>query len=453
VEAAGRSTIAEEIIGAHAGRKVRPGEIVVVRVDVCMATDGSAPLAIDLIEPYIGGAGPPALAGDAAPAPAAGSTERQQGERGGCVPRIPGGARARTVFVKDHYVPCPNDRVARLHQKMDRFARENGIEMMPAGEGICHRLLPENGLVAPGQIIAGADSHSTTYGALGAFGTGIGSSDLAGILLTGSMWMRVPETAGVRLEGALQPGVYAKDLALFLVETLGAGGADYRALEFYGPGLPCLDLEARFTICNMAAETGAKAALMPFDELARDWWHTSGAPAHGPGAPEEAYSQRLVVDLSALEPLVAAPHAVDNVSPVKEWEGNPVNLAVLGTCTNGSLGDLKLAREMLSGRRLAPGVSLLVVPSSRKILLEASRDGIVADLLEAGATVLPPGCGPCCGAMNGVPGDGETVISTANRNFLGRMGNVKAEIFLASPATVVASAIAGRIADPRRYLP
>lgn len=441
--------IAEEIIGAHAGRKVSPGEVVTVPVDACMATDGSAPLTIDLLEPYLRD---PAAGDDGDPL------------------RIPGGVRARAVFVKDHYVPCPNEQVARLHQRMDRFAAANGVEVSPCGEGVCHRLLPEKGFVLPGTIVAGADSHSTTYGALCCMGVGIGSSDLAGIMLTGRMWMRVPGTTGIRVEGTLREGVYPKDLALYLVGTFRAGGADYRALEFYGPGLEHLDMEARFTICNMMAETGAKAALMPPDEVARKWLEQNGPDAarHSvsgitsaletvaymdPDEREAAFDEQVSVDSSSIEPLIAAPHAVDNVAPVAQWAGRKIDAVVLGTCTNSSLADLRLAGEMLRAAHVAPGVTALVVPASRAILTGAAREGIVADLVEAGAMVLPPGCGPCCGALNGVPGDAETVISTANRNFVGRMGNVKSGVFLASTATAVASAIEGRIADPRAHLP
>ncbi len=419
-----RGTIAENIIGNHLGRDVLPGEVVVVPVDACMATDGSAPLTIDLIEPYLG-----------------------QG-----LPM----ARPRCVFVKDHYVPCPNDKVVRLHQQMDRFASSFGMDVTAPGQGICHRLLPENGLVLPGSVVAGADSHSTTYGALNAFGTGIGSTDLGGIMFTGRMWMQVPETTQVSLEGKLPAGAYPMDLALRMVSSMGTGGSDYLALEFSGSGLRSLDVEARFTVCNMAAETGAKAALMPFD-VATEGWLAANVPgqtytpvAAGPGA---RYAHRLSFDLSSLEPLVAAPHSINNVSPLSKWEGKPVQMAVLGTCTNGSLEALRLASEMLSGREVAAGVQHVVVPSSRRVLTQAASEGILAALLKSGAVVLPPGCGPCCGALNGVPGDGETAISTANRNFLGRMGNVKSEVFLASPATAVASAIEGKIADPRRYLP
>jgi 3-isopropylmalate/(R)-2-methylmalate dehydratase large subunit len=219
--------------------------------------------------------------------------------------------------------------------------------------------------------------------------------------------------------------------------------------QFYGPGLRELGVEERFTVCNLAAETGAKAALMPFDERTAEWLRARGMD--GPGVengPEDSYSQVVKVDMSVLEPLVAAPHAVDNVSPVRKWEGKPVDMALLGTCSNGSLEDLALAKDMLEGRQVSPGVQLLVVPASRSVLLEAARAGVIAGLIRAGAVVLPPGCGPCCGALNGVPGDGQTVISTANRNFLGRMGNVRSLVFLASPATVIASAIEGKIADP-----
>lgn len=416
-----RQTLAQKIIAAHVGQVVGVGEVVIAPVDLAMATDGSAPLAIDLFAQF--------------------------------GPAVRCAAPERIVLIKDHYAPCPNDKVARLHRQMDDFARAQGVRMSDVGEGVGHRLLPEYGLVRPGQLIVGGDSHSTTYGALNAFGTGIGSSDFAAACLTGQVWLTVPESVRVELTGSLRAGVYAKDAALALIGRLGADGANYRVLEFGWPGDAPLDIEGRFTVCNMGAETGAKAAIMPFDAATAGWLAERGVTdAAGVAADADAhYAASLSLDLNELTPQMAAPHRVDNVGPVERWAGVPVQQAVLGTCTNGSLADFRLAADLLAQHELAPGVQLHVVPPSRQILSRMAEEGILQTLLARGAVLVTPGCGPCCGALNGVPGDGDVAISTANRNFLGRMGNVKSEVYLASPATVVASAIAGQITDPRGF--
>lgn len=419
-------TMAQKILAKHAGKEnVQAGDILVVSLDYVMATDGSAPMAIDMFELIE----PEAV-------------------------RYP----EKIIFVEDHYVPCPNEKVAALHRKMNDFARSQGCKLFKPGEGICHRLLPEQGYVKPGSLIAGADSHTTTYGALNAFATGIGSSDFAGAMFTGKLWLKVPPSIKVKITGSLKKGVFAKDTALHVVGSLSADGATYCALEFTGEGLRHFDMEGRFTLCNMGIETGAKAAIMPFDETTSSWVssneHLCEADKIGAVSPDPDcnYVSVLNVDLNGLEPLLSAPHRVDNIAPVSEYHGKDVHMAVLGTCTNGSLEDLQIAVEMLKGKKLAEDMNFLVVPPSKKILTEAMSEGLIQVLVEKGAVIVPPGCGPCCGALNGIPGDGEVVVSTANRNFKGRMGNVNSEVFLASPATVTASAITGKITDPRRFL-
>ena len=418
-------TMAEKIISRHMGTDVSAGDVVLTDVDMAMATDGSAPMAIDLFKRIEG-----------------------------ATVKFP----EKIVFVEDHYVPCPNDSVAAFHRKMEKFASTNGCMLFRTGEGICHRLLPEKGLVSPGDFVAGADSHTTTCGALNSFATGIGSSDFAGILYTGKMWVRVPRSISVIISGRLPEGVFAKDAALYFVGTLGADGGRYASLEFGGSGLSSLSMEARFTLCNMGVETGAKAAIMPFDGVTEAW--VLDNPGEKvlirckPASADEGalYDKILGIDLSCLSPMLAVPHKVDNVHLVTDYEGSAIDMAVIGTCTNGSFEDLETAAEILRTNALAEGVKLLVVPPSRDILLKAMEKGLISLFVEKGATIVPPGCGPCCGALNGVPADGEKVISTANRNFKGRMGNVNSEVFLASPATVAASAVSGGIADPRRFL-
>jgi 3-isopropylmalate/(R)-2-methylmalate dehydratase large subunit len=405
-------TIAEKIFSAHADRPARAGESIVARVDAVMATDGSGPLALEFFQRM-------------------GGTRSFDG--------------ARILMVLDHYVPCPNDKVAALQDRMREFCRAGNGVLFELGEGICHQLLPERGYVRPGGLVIGGDSHSTTYGAFNALGIGVGSSDLAAAAITGRLWFRVPESVRVVLGGRLGPRVTAKDLSLELLRRIGAGGAIYQSVEFAGAGLAGLRIPDRMTLCNMMAETGAKCAVVPGDEMVAAHFQDPSVAAD-PGA---AYAAEVAVSLDRLEPLVAQPHEVDRVVPARELRGTPIQMGVLGTCTNGRMEDLEQAVEVMGEAAVAPGVEFLVVPASRAIYLEASRRGLLARLVEKGATVLPPGCGPCCGSSPGIPSAGENVISTANRNFLGRMGNTRASIYLGSPATVAASVAAGRIVDPR----
>ncbi|MDI6874851.1 3-isopropylmalate dehydratase large subunit [Candidatus Solincola sp.] len=414
-------TITEKIFSAHLGREVRAGELVVAEVDFMMGQDGTSPLAIRAFE-----------------------------EMGGRRVRHP----SRVVLVIDHSAPSPLEGVSNLHAMMRRFAAEQGVGLYDVGCGVCHCLLPEQGHVVPGDIVVGADSHTTTYGAINVFSTGVGSTDLAAAMLSGSLWFKVPETLRLELRGTLKPGVYSKDVALFLAGKLTADGATYLAVEYGGEIVSSLSVEARFTLSNMAVEMGAKAGLMEADEKVMKWLsgRASRAPRPASPDPDASYREVLEFDLSDLGPQVAVPHRVDSVKPVEEVEGIPIQEAVIGTCTNGRLEDLEEAARILAGRRVSPEVRLVVAPASRQVLLRAMEKGVIQRLVEAGAALVTPGCGPCVGTHNGVPADGENVISTANRNFKGRMGNAKAFIYLASPATVAASAVAGKITDPRRML-
>jgi 3-isopropylmalate/(R)-2-methylmalate dehydratase large subunit len=411
-------TIAEKILSSRAGKAVYAGDVAMASVDVVMATDGSGPLTLDFYEKMNGG--------------------------GVFDP-------ARVLMVLDHYVPCPNDKVARLHDRMRKFHRDGMCTLFELGEGICHQLLPEKGYIRPGALVIGGDSHSTTYGAFNSFGTGLGSSDLASAMISGRAWFRVPESFRVVLSGSLSPGSHAKDVALWLVGKIGAAGGTYKALEFGGDGIQGLSISERMTICNLMVETGAKCAIMPFDGRLAAHLAEQGPSSGSGGVSADAgaeYERGINCDLKSIPPMLARPHRTDDVVPLAELEGTPIHMGVLGTCTNGRLDDLEVALAVLGSKRLVNGFELLVIPASRTVYAEASRKGILADFAEKGATILPPGCGPCCGSSPGIPSDGENVMSTANRNFLGRMGNVKANIHLASPASVAAAAATGVVAIP-----
>jgi 3-isopropylmalate/(R)-2-methylmalate dehydratase large subunit len=414
-------TIAEKILSRKSGQDARANDLVVADLDFRMGQDGTSPLAIRAFEEMRG-------------------------------KRVFDPQRAALVI--DHSAPSPLEGVSALHHLMRSFAKEQGMIMYDIGDGVCHQLVPEKGHVGPGSLVIGADSHTCTYGALNAFATGVGSTDLAAALISGKMWFKVPESLRFVCRGRLPAGVYSKDLILFLIGQVTADGATYMAAEYTGEAIGALSVDARFTIANMAIEMGAKAGLMEADDKVLAW-----VREHGNGNfevvspdPEAAYARVLEYDVSGLEPQVAKPHRVDNVASIGEVAGTAIQQAVLGTCTNGRLEDLRIAAGILKGRRVHPEVRFIVAPASRRIYLEAMDEGIIQDLVRSGAAVVTPGCGPCVGTHNGVPADGENVISTANRNFKGRMGNSKAFIYLASPATVAASALAGAIADPREYL-
>lgn len=413
-------TIAEKILSAKSGRKVFAGELCLAEVDFAFAQDGTAPLAIEAFQ-------------------------KMSGEGVS--------SSDRTAFFIDHSAPSPNLGVSNLHQMMRRFAAEKGIRLYEAGSGVCHILISEEGFVKCGGLIVGADSHTPTSGALNAFATGVGSTDLAATIISGKLWFKVPETIRIQLSGKLPAGTYAKDVALFLIKNLTAGGGNYKSLEPFGPGAKELSLDGRFTIANLAMESGAKTCIFEADEKTFQWLSVHGVSRDEcrpvSSDPDAAFTG-ISFDLSELPPQVAFPHKVDNVCPVMEKSGVKINQAFIGTCTNGRLEDLRIADRVISNRKVNPACRLIVAPGSRRILLEAIKEGIIQRLAAAGAILVTPGCGPCVGTHNGVPADGEVVISTANRNFLGRMGNPKAEIYLASPATVAASAVAGEITESRK---
>ncbi len=414
-------TLAERILAAAAGREeVSAGEFVVADIDLALLHDIFAAQVFDLlVDVGVNHVFDP----------------------------------DRTVVVVDHLVPAPSAGAAAVHQKIRNHVARLGIgAFYDAGEGICHQLLPERGHVRPGTLIVGTDSHTTTYGALGAGGTGIGTSDMVYALATGRLWFRVPETIRFELSGTLAPAVSWKDVILYLAGRFGSDGAQYRAMEFGGPAAAEADMASRLTVSNMALEMGAKFGLFAADEVTDAYLRTTGGPGCEPFGPDPDASYEAVhaISLSDLTPQVALPHEVDRVSSVVDVEGIAIDQAFIGSCTNGRIEDLRAAANVLAGRRIATGVRLLVVPASRRVLQEAMHSGVLETLVEAGASVLAPGCGPCFGGHGGLLGPGERCIGTHNRNFIGRMGSAEAEIYLASPATVAASALAGRIADPRQ---
>jgi 3-isopropylmalate/(R)-2-methylmalate dehydratase large subunit/methanogen homoaconitase large subunit len=411
-------TLSEEIFSRKVGRRVRQGEIVVAPVDYAMSHDNTTPLAIESLR----------------------KLER------------PVWNPDRVIIVFDHMVPAPTTAAAELHRKIRAFIAEEGIPHV-FQEGICHQVLVERGFVLPGGLVVGADSHSCTYGALGCFGTGMGSTDVAVIFATGRSWFRIPETMRVTLHGELQQGVYAKDVCLALAARLDVDGATYMALEYGGEAVQAMDVSERMTLANMSIEMGAKAGLVEPDERtlayvaprARDDFE----PIH-PDRPE--YAQLIELDVSDLVPQVARPNEVSNVGPVDAVEGTPLDQVFIGTCTNGRLDDLAIAAQIIKGHTVHPNIRLIVTPASRDVYVEALKRGYIQTLVEAGAQVTNAGCGPCIGRHQGVLAGKERALTTQNRNFRGRMGDPTSEIYLGSPATAAASAVAGHIADPRRFV-
>jgi len=413
-------TLAEKILSEALGRRVEAGDLIITNVDLVMAHDGTAPLAIKSFR-----------------------------EMGGKRVKHP----ERVVFVIDHIAPSASEDVSKLHKLMREFASEQGIvNFYDVGEGVCHQILAEKH-VKPGMIMVGGDSHTCTHGALGAFATGIGSTEVAAILKTGKIWFKVPETLKIIVKGTLPPMVTPKDLILHIVGTVGADGATYMAVEYTGETVRRMSMEGRLTLSNMAVEMGSKTGLIEPDRETLEYLKSRG---RDPGKPlksdsDAQYFDALNFDVSKLEPQVAMPSTVDNVKPVSEVEGLEVNQVFLGSCTNARVEDLRLAASFLKGKKVNPKVRMLVVPASRSVYLQALREGLIEVFLKAGCILCNPGCGVCVGGHQGVPAPGEVVLSTSNRNFVGRMGCAEADIYLASPATAAVSALTGKITDPTRW--
>lgn len=358
----------------------------------------------------------------------------------------------RIIIPIDHRAPANLIEVAESHREIREFVRSQDItHFYDIKAGICHQILPEFGHVIPGDLIVGSDSHTTTYGALGAFGTGIGASEMAVVWATGKLWLKVPSSVKIRVSGSLRERVSAKDVILQIIGTLGADGVSYQAVEYHGETIRTLSISGRLTICNMTMEMDAKAGIVPSDERTIAYVKDRVSRDIDPVLPDPdaEYEERFDFDVSNLEPMIACPHRVDNVRSVREVSGILIHQAVLGSCTNGRLEDLKAASTILHGKKVHKDVRLLVVPASMQVYLDAMEKGILRDLVISGAVILNPGCGPCLGSHQGILARGETAITTTNRNFRGRMGHRDSNIYLASPETVAASAIAGQIQDPR----
>ena len=361
----------------------------------------------------------------------------------------------RIAIVLDHRTPANTVQTASVHARIRKLVNDFGIKRFyDAGEGICHQLLVEERLVRPGQLVLGTDSHTTTAGAVGAFATGVGATEMAGVWATGSLWLRIPETHRVELSGHLQKGTYPKDVTLRIAAMIGPSGADYKCIEFDGSLIQDMPIAGRMVLCNMSVEMGAKAAIVVPDAVTKEWFRGSAPTVKAlvRSDPDAEFERRMDVDVSKLSPIVAGPDKVEISRSVDKFESVGIDQAFIGTCTNGRLEDLIAAAEVLKGRKVSPSCRLLVAPASRKILVDAIGMGVAQTIVSAGGTLLPPGCGPCLGSHEGVLGPGEVCISSSNRNFRGRMGSEEAVIYLASPATVAASAFEGKIADPRRFL-
>ncbi len=399
-------TIAEKILDSHSirhGKAAEAGDILFCRVDFLMSHDSTGPMAIRAFE-----------------------------NMGGKKVFDP----EKVLFIIDHATPAPYERIANLQKMMRDFAKEQGMRFIEGGEGVCHQVVVEKGYVQAGDLVLGTDSHTCTYGALGAFATGVGSTDMAAAMYTGKSWFKVPETIRITLKGKLKGNCSAKDVILKTIGTIRADGANYRSLEFYGEWIDQSTLADRLTLANMVVEMGAKCGYICHPEIGI----AADSGAH--------YVQDVEIDLDSLVPMAARPHAVDDVCPVGDVEGIPIHQAFLGSCTNGRIEDLRTAAGILKGKKIAEGVRLIVTPASRQTMLQAMNEGVLQILMEAGAAVFTPGCGVCVGTHGGVPADGEVVLSSSNRNFKGRMGNNKALIYLASPATIAASVLSGRITNP-----
>jgi len=362
----------------------------------------------------------------------------------------------KVVVILDHLIPASSVISAGLHKIVRNFAEEQNIKnFYDVGRGgVCHQVMPEKGYVRPGDVIVGSDSHTCTYGAFGAFATGIGSTELAAVFATGKLWFRVPEVIKVDVTGKFQNLVTAKDLTLNIVGKIGADGAIYKGLEFGGSTIRDMSIDGRMVLANMAVEMGAKAGIIEPDQKTLDYVNARTNKPFNPvkSDADAAYEKVVDVDVSDLEPQVAVPHSVDNVKPVSAVEDVPVNQAFIGSCTNGRLEDLRSAAQILKGKKIARGIRLVVIPASQEIYLNALNEGLIKTFMESGATVGNPNCGPCLGGHMGILAEGEVCISTSNRNFVGRMGSTKSFVYLASPETVAASAITGKITDPRKSM-
>lgn len=410
-------TMSEKIFSKKAQRDVQPGEYLMLDVDVALGNDITAPVAIN--EFY---------------------------KAGGKKLRYPD----RVVLVPDHFTPNKDIQSAQQVQKVRDFAREQGVRhFFEVGRmGIEHVILPEQGIVKSGDLVIGADSHTCTYGAIGAFATGVGSTDLAGVYLTGKAWFKVPSSIGVRLSGSFKPGVSGKDLVLYLIRMLGVDGANYRAIEFFGPGVSAVSMDSRFTVSNMAIEAGAKAGLFPVDDLTRGYESERGLTVEAMEPDEGASWEHLIeIDLGEVPAMVAYPYLPSNGKSAREAEAEELRIeqVVIGSCTNGRIEDLRVAAGILRGKKVADHVRCIIFPGSQQVYLQAVEEGLARVFVEAECAFSTPTCGPCLGGHMGILAEGESAVSTTNRNFVGRMGHQKSKVYLAGPAVAAASAVKGYI--------
>lgn len=411
-------TIAEKILSQHAGHNVKAGELCIAKVDVAAVQDGTGPL---MVQEF-----------------------KKLGKKSPANP-------SRCILFIDHASPSPRKELSNTHMVLREFAKETGAVLSETGCGVCHQRLVES-FVNPGEILVGADSHTCTSGALGAFATGMGSTDIAVAMAFGKTWMKVPQTFKILVNGEFQKGVYAKDLILHLIGMIGADGATYKALEFHGSTIKNMTMADRFTLANMAVEAGAKAGLFVTDEKTKAYLKEMGREdkfVQIKPDDDAVYERIIEIDASKLEPTVACPHTVDNTKPARDLKNVKVDQVFIGTCTNGRIEDLRVAAKILKGKQVNPDVRLIVVPASKTVYKQAIDENLLSIFVDAGASILAPGCGPCVGVHAGVLGDGEVCLATQNRNFQGRMGNTKGFIYLSSPAVAACSAINGYITDPR----
>ncbi|MCX9011986.1 MAG: 3-isopropylmalate dehydratase large subunit [Candidatus Methanoperedens sp.] len=409
-------TVSEKILSRASGKPASAGDFAIADIDYAMAHDGTSVLAVKAF--------------------------REMGAKKVWNPK-------RIIIAFDHIAPANTETAAKLQQNIRNWVREQGItSFSDIGGGICHQVLPEQGFALPGKLIIGADSHSCTYGAFGAFATGVGATDMAEVFAAGKLWLRVPHTIRINVEGKLGRGVSAKDMTLYIIKKVGADGASYKAVEYYGETISELSIAGRMTLCNMAIEMGAKAGIVPPDEKTFEYLKGIAREKYAPvyADKDAEYCEEYNFDVGDLPPQVAKPHEVDNVSDIGDVAGTPLDQVFIGSCTNGRYEDLEAVARIISGKKVR--VRTIVLPASRSVLIKATEAGIVAKLLEAGAVIAPPGCGPCLGAHMGVICEGETCLSTSNRNFKGRMG-AGGLIYLSSPQTAAASALRGEITDPR----
>jgi len=418
-----KMNISEKILAKAAGKStVHPGDIVDANVDVIMVHDLTGPLAIEAF--------------------------KKMG-----VNKV--WDNKKVVIILDHQIPAESVKMAELHKMLRKFAKEQSVRIYDVGEGgICHQVMPEKGYVTPGSLIVGADSHTCTYGAFGAFATGIGSTEAAAVFATGKIWLKVPETIKIYVKGQFQKYVTPKDLILSIIGKLGVDGAIYKSVEFTGPTMKAMSTAGRMTVCNMAVEMGAKNGIVEPDETTSKFLegripNVKESFKSLKSDADAAYEKTINIDVADLEPQVACPSSVDNVKPISKVGDVEVNQAFIGSCTNGRIEDLRLGAQILKGKKVKSGVRALVIPASQEVYAQALKEGLVEIFTEAGALVCGATCGPCLGGHIGLLASGEVCVSTSNRNFIGRMGSTEASVYLASPATVAASALTGKLTDPR----